>query len=80
MLKKSWWVPIVTGATNVGLNVFVMLLANSAISPSLVYPTIGVGSLCVVTLFSLFVFKDRMRWWQWVGVAVGMLAVVLLSL
>ena len=72
--------PIAGGVGNLLLNVFVMLLATSVLSPSLVYPVIAVGGLAVVTLFSLFVFKEKMRWWQWIGIAVGAIAVGLLSL
>ena len=79
MLKKSWWVPVCAGICNVALNVFVMLMAVTELSPALIYPVIGVGGLAVVTVFSLFVFKEKMRWWQWLGVAVGSIAVILLS-
>lgn len=79
MLKTSWWTPVCAGGCDVVLNVFVMLLAVTALSPSLIYPVIGVGGLAVVTIFSLFVFKEKMRWWQWLGVAVGAVAVALLS-
>ena len=80
MLKTSWWIPVCAGICNVILNVFVMLMAVTDLSPSLIYPVIGVGGLAVVTIFSLLVFKEKMRWWQWVGVAVGAVAVILLSI
>ena len=64
MLKNSWWVPICAGICNVALNVFVMLMAMTDLSPSVIYPVIGVGGLAVVTVFSLFVFKEKMRWWH----------------
>ena len=80
MLKTSWWTPVCAGVCNVILNVFVMLLALTDLSPSLIYPVIGVGGLSVVTVFSLFVFKEKMRWWQWLGVIVGAIATVLLSI
>jgi uncharacterized membrane protein len=80
MLKTSWWLPVCAGICNVILNVFVMLMAVTDLSPSLIYPVIGVGGLAVVTIFSLLVFKEKMRWWQWVGVAVGAVAVILLSI
>ncbi len=79
MLKNSWWVPVCAGICNVALNVFIMLMAVTVLSPSLIYPVIGVGGLAVVTVFSLFVFKEKMRWWQWIGIAIGAVAVVLLS-
>ncbi len=80
MIKTSWWMPVCAGICNLILNVFVMLMAVTDLSPSLIYPVIGVGGLAVVTIFSLLVFKEKMRWWQWLGVAVGMVAVLLLSI
>lgn len=80
VLRRSWYFPVSAGLCNVALNFFVMLLALSELSPSLIYPTIGVGGLIVVILFSLFAFKEKLRVLQWVGVALGIAATVLLSL
>ena len=80
MLKTSWWMPVVAGLCSLILNVAVMLMALTDLSPSLIYPVIGVGGLAVVTVFSLFMFKEKMRWWQWLGVAIGAVSVLLLSL
>ena len=79
MLKRSWWAPVSAGGCNVVLNLFVMLMALSTLSPSLVYPVIGVGGLVVVTVFSLLVFREKMYWWQWLGVGVGVVAIGILS-
>ena len=80
ILKKSWYLPTMAGSCNVVLNLFVMFLASSPLSPSFIYPVIGVGGLMVVTLFSLFVFKEKLKWQQWVGIALGTIATVLLSI
>ena len=80
LLKTSWWGPVCAGVCNVVLNLFAMLMVSTELSPSLIYPVIGAGGLIVVTLFSLFVFKEKMRWWQWLGIAIGVIAVVLLSI
>ena len=80
LLKKSWWGPVCAGACNVVLNLFAMLMVSTNLSPSLIYPVIGAGGLSVVTIFSLFVFKEKMRWWQWLGIIIGAIAVVLLSM
>ena len=80
MLKTSWWVPICAGICNVILNVFVIILALTNLSPSLIYPVIGIGGLAIVTIFSIFIFKEKMHWWQWLGVGIGAIATVLLSL
>ena len=78
--KGSWYLPAASGALNVLLNLFVIILATSKLSPSLIYPTLAVGSLIVTTIVSLFIFKERMRWWQWVGVALGVAATGILSI
>lgn len=80
ILKKSWWMPICAGLCNLILNLFVMLMALTDLSPSLIYPVIGVGGLIIVTIVSLFIFKEKMHWRQWLGVVVGVVAVGLLSI
>jgi len=80
LIKRTGWLPIVAGICNVALNLFVMLLATSLLSPSLIYPVIGVGALMVVTLISLFYFKEKMTKKQWLGIAIGSIAVALLSI
>ena len=80
MLKKFGWIPVCAGICNLISNALVMLMAITDLSPSLIYPVIGVGGLAVVTIFSLFVFKEQMYLWQWLGVAVGAVAVALLSM
>lgn len=80
VIKTSWWIPVIAGICNVLLNGLTILMASTTLSPSLIYPVIGTGGLSVVTLFSLFVFKEKMRWWQWIGILLGVLSVTLLSL
>jgi multidrug transporter EmrE-like cation transporter len=72
--------PVSAGLLNVLLNLFVIILATSPISPSIIYPVIAVGALSVSSVFSLVVFKEKLRWWQWIGFAVGAAAVALLSI
>lgn len=80
IIKKSLPFPVIAGVGNVLMNLAVMYMATSTLSPSLIYPVISVGGLIVTTLFSAFVFKEKMQWWQWLGVAVGMLATGVLSI
>ncbi len=79
IVKKGGIFACLVGVGNVLLNLFVLLLANTTLSPSLIYPTLAVGSLIITTILSIFLFKERLKWWQWIGVAVGMVAVGLLS-
>ena len=78
ILKEQSGLPVLAGIGNVAMNYLVMLMVG-LLSSSLVYPTLAVGGLIVTTLFSLFAFKEKMRWWQWIGVAIGILATGLLS-
>ncbi len=80
MLKRSGWIPVCAGLCNLILNLMAILMASTDLSPSLIYPLIGVGGLSIVTVFSLLVFKEKMSSRQWLGVAVGAVAVVLLSI
>lgn len=78
--KRAYPFPLISGFANGFLNLFIILLATSSLSPSLIYPTLAIGSLMVNIVFSAFVFKEKMRWWQWVGVGIGALATGILSL
>ena len=80
ILKRGTPFPVAAGLFNMLLNLFVILLATTTLSPSLIYPVIAVGGIAITSLFSLFAFKEALRWWQWVGVGVGAAAVALLSL
>ena len=62
------------------MNFLVLLLVSTNLSPSLIYPAIGVGTLGIVAIFSLFVFREKMTRLQWLGVVIGAAAVLLLSL
>ena len=79
ILKASWGFPVFAGAANVVLNMSLIALALSELSPSLIYPVSGVGELVVVMFFSVLAFKEHLNRSQWVGVVVGAVATVLLS-
>ena len=79
LLKKSWYFPVVAGALNAFQNLLVILLATTSLSPSLIYPVLSIGSLMVTTVFSAFIFKEKMCWWQWLGIAIGIIAIGILS-
>ena len=80
IIKGYWYLPFLAGAFNFFTNLIIITLATSTLSPTLVYPFIAVGSLAVNTIFSLLIFKEKMNWWQWLGVGIGTLSIVLLSI
>ena len=77
--RSSWYIPALSGAMNFVINLIVLILATSVISPTIVYPFMAVGSLAITTVVSIFIFKEKMRWWQWIGVGIGALAIAFLS-
>ena len=78
ILKDSWYFPVSAGGLNAVLNLFVILLAGTDLSTSIIYPVLSIGGLMITTLVSMFIFEEKMRWWQWVGIAVGIAAIGLL--
>ena len=79
-LKRGWFYPALAGVACTAVNFLVLLLVSTNLSPSLIYPAIGVGTLGIVAIFSLFVFREKMTRLQWLGVVIGATAVRLLSL
>lgn len=79
ILRSSGYIPAICGALNFIINLVVIILATQ-LSASVVYPVMMIGSLAITGIFSIFIFKEKMHWWQWIGVAVGALAIALLSI
>ena len=79
-LRRGWYFPVIAGSCNTVMNLFVILLATSSLSPTVVYSTLGVGGITIATLFSAFVLKEKIEKHQYIGIAVGALAVLILSL
>lgn len=81
ILKTETPFPVLAGAFNVALNYFVMALTTAVplLSSSFRFSAIGVGGLIITSLFSLFAFKEKLKWWQWIGVGLGIVATCLLS-
>ncbi len=79
-IKHTWYFPVVEGVCNAVLNLISLILLQSTISINMLYPVRGVASFMLVTLFSVFVFREKLRWWQWIGILLGAGAITLLSI
>ncbi|MBO5737395.1 MAG: hypothetical protein J6S04_06265, partial [Clostridia bacterium] len=79
MIKTAWWYPVGAGMSSSLGNLFVILMATK-LSSNLVYPTLAVGCLALTSVGAVVLFKEKLAWWQWIGVAVGTVAVALLSI
>ena len=77
---KSLYIPTVAGLMSAGMNLLVILLATSSLSASLVYPTLASGGLILVSVFGIFIFREKMSPRGFVGVALGLIATAILSL
>ena len=80
ILKSSAIFPLLSGVANFVLNLFVILLASTSISPGVIYPVIAVGGMALISIFSLVIFREKLRFTQWIGIGVGAIAVLLLSI
>ena len=80
LLKRAWFWPVLAGVSNLVMNFFLMRLANSSLSANIVYPSIAVIPLAAITLISFFVFGEKSKWWQWIGIGMGIVSILLLSL
>ncbi len=78
LLKRAWYFPVVEGLCNAIMNLITIVLLG-VIATNILYPVRGVATLMLVTMFSALIFKERMKWWQWIGVVVGIAAVGILS-
>lgn len=81
MLKKSGYLPVASGVLNALYSVLILVLSTSKVIPvNLLYPTAGVGSIALVSLFAQFVLKEKMTNLQWTGLVIGAVAIALLSI
>lgn len=62
------------------LNLFILLLINSTMPESVLFPGIAVGGLILTTVYSVVFCRERLRGHQWAGLAVGAVALVFLNL
>ena len=78
--KISFLCPVFGGIGSALLNLFILLLMQSTLSESVIFPGIAVGGLGLTVLFSFAVYRERQRPIQWLGLAVGTVALVFLNL
>lgn len=79
-VKSTWWIIALTGLCNFLLNLFIILLAQTTMSPTIIYPTLAVGSLGLNILYSFVVNKEKLTIIQIIGLVVGAVSIVFLSI
>ena len=77
---KTLIFPVLAGCSSAILNLFILLLMSSALSISVIFVSIAVGGILLTTLFSVCIYHERLRKIQWLGLALGIIAVALLNI
>ena len=80
VVKENWYFPVVAGSSSAICNLFIILMASTDLSPSLIYPALAIGGLTLTTLVSVVACKERLKLSQWIGLVIGAVALVLLNL
>lgn len=78
--KKTVIFPIIGGVSSALLNLFILLLISSPLSESIIFPGIAVGGLILTMLFSVIVYREKLRIVQWFGLCIGTVALVFLNI
>lgn len=78
-VEENWHIGLASGVCCSIANVFVILLVKTDLSTSLIYPVLAIGGVAISTLASIFLFKERLRPLQWIGLGIGAVAVFLLN-
>ena len=79
-IKSAWLFPAMAGSSSALSNVFILLLVKNQMSPVILYPGVAVGGLILTTLIATLCFRERLRGKQWLGLAFGAVALILLNL
>lgn len=80
LAKGSVFCPVAGGISSAALNLFILLMLSTTLSESVIFPGIAVGGFMLTTAFSVIVYRERLRKEQWVGLAIGAVALVFLNL
>lgn len=80
VVKSSWHLPTAAGISSAVLNLFIILMVSTTLSPSVIYPGIAVGGLTITTLSSVVFFRERLKNSQWIGLGVGVVALIFLNI
>ena len=79
ILRNSWFYPVLAGMSSALMNLFVILLASTTLSPSIIYPGQATGGFILTTLISLCFLREKISPRVGVGLAIGAAALVLLN-
>jgi len=80
LAKGSFKFPMFAGISSALVNLFILLLATTTLSPAVIYPCIAVGGMILAITFSVITYKERLMTTQWIGLSIGIVALVFLNI
>lgn len=78
--KGTLLCPVLGGMSSAGLNLLVIRLLASPLSESIIFPGIAVGGLILTTFFSVLAYREKLLPHQWLGLAIGAVALIFLNI
>lgn len=78
-LKKNWYLMVLCGVANGAVNLFVILLSPN-MNTSLMFPLISAGGIVLTSLVSIFIYKEKLSLLQYIGMVMGIGAIVFMNL
>lgn len=61
------------------VNYLVLVLSNK-MPASVMFPVISAGGVLLSALVSVMIYKEKLSAWQWLGIILGIIAIVALNM
>ncbi len=71
---------IVLGIPNYGSMLFLLMALGGGLEGSFVFPVVNVGVIAVTTIGAVWLFHERLSGINWLGIALAIAAIALISL
>ncbi len=81
-IKAGWWHIILCGLAVGLVNFLVIVLSDEStgIPASVMFPIIAAGGILVSSLFSVFLYKEKLSKYQIIGLVLGTFSIIILNL
>lgn len=78
-VKKYWYLMVLCGVANGASNLFVIALSPN-MPASIMFPLISAGGIVLTSLISIFIYRERLSVLQYIGMVLGIGAIVFLNI
>ena len=78
-VKNGWYFMAICGIANGAVNLFVIML-SPLMNASIMFPLISAGGIVLTSLVSILLYKERLTLQQYIGMILGIGAIVFLNL